>query len=90
MQRDKSLLTSTATTVTTATASTIAAAAVATSAAAAVANHLLELGINVLLGLGEHVDEITRLLGIYSFIAVRILFGNRCELKRDLRTYCQW
>lgn len=62
-----SIISSTAATVTTATASAIAAATIATSAAAAtVANHLLKLGINILLSLGEHVNEITRLLGIVS------------------------
>ena len=58
----------TATTATTATAATSATTAPATVATAAttVADHLSETGVDVLLSLGQDVDEVTSLLGVWG------------------------
>lgn len=57
--------TATATTATAATSATTAPATVAT-AATTVADHLSETGVDVLLSLGQDVDEVTSLLGVWG------------------------
>ena len=56
----------TATTAATATASTTTTPATVATTATTVADHLSETGVDVLLSLGQDVDEVTSLLGVWG------------------------
>jgi hypothetical protein len=61
------MLTTTATTA--ASASTTAASPASTSTATTVAGHLVQTRVDLLLGLGEDLNEVTSLLGIFYFVS---------------------
>jgi len=73
MYRD--VRTTTSSTATSATATATSPAATST-AAATVAGHLVQARVNLLLGLGENLDEITSLLGVYKDVS-RVLVAEK-------------
>lgn len=62
-----------ATTAATATTSTTTAPATVATAATTVADHLSETGVDVLLSLGQDVNKVASLLGVWRVMSVDVL-----------------